>query len=621
MVTKRERNKFRQEIKIAENVVETQENKMWNKTKEFYKGNQYPHIDTDKNFDKMAVNLIFSNVASQLPSLTFTAPEYEVNPPTAEAMLNPNKARTKELRAKIMQKILNKQRQKQEFRKHFQLATLDSLLSLGILKTYVKKIKAPNPKAGETVIDFDTNKPVMEDGEPVKEPEKVTVDTKYKVNRVRPENFLIDPRAGNFLESADWMAEKIFMPTSEARKRFNDSDIPSVKKIDKDIKGDSLNYSSPVRGIDEKQEEELNMSVIYEVWDTKQKRKFYMSRNVQDKAYKSSRIPDSYTDFEDDSPYVPIKHHEIPDQFYPLPDIHPQIQIQQSYNKARNDVNDYRDQFKQKFFIQSGALDPDEEQKLSSSKLGEIIRMDQNPNTNMPVASVPQPSSVPSQIVQSLQLDKQDLQEVSGITELQRGGRDTQGQKATQSILANQSSQAKMNWKLMHITNAANKVGNKLLKLIQNNKKIGGVLKIEGGERLAGEDREARKNFIRFTPNDLQGEFDVEAKWGSSRPNNKQGEKQEFMEAMRLISSFPQILQHMDSRELAKEFAKHFPFSQRVMSQRPQTEEAFRNQGGGANDSEDQGEAGRTNSRTTPNPRTSQQGIQDVQDQIRGGIG
>lgn len=606
-------DEWKTEIGIAEANVEEQHNNVWEKTRDFYKGNHAPPGKNEEEF--LSVNFIFSNITSQMPNLTYTSPDYNLVP---EGMFT----RIEELRsakdkAELQEKILNKETGDLNFKRNLQLATLDSMLSLGILKVYHRTEMGKNPKAGQPMLNSDGSQKTDSDGNELTHPERIPVDVDFVMKRVQPENFLVDPRAGNFLSSASWVAEKNIIKTSDAQKKFNDSSIEADEHLDTDITGSTLDIDNRVTGIDQKdvQDEQLKMTTVYEVWNTKDNMRFYLIKG-KNKKYKETEIPKEYQESCDGTPYVTIKHHEIPNKFYPIPDVFPATQINLNYDLARNQINNYRKQFVQKFWLQKGVVADDQLEKLQSGELGEVIETESNPNANPPARATQSPN-VPQSVINSIELDIQDIRRVSGITQSQLGAADT-GTQATQSLIAQQSSNSKMQWKLMNITDSMGKVGEKMLRLIQNRKVKTGFLPTP---------KSPDSDFIKFQKQDLSGDFEVNAEFGSTRPDDEATQQQKFQSAIQLIANVPQLLQHFDTKELAKLMAEHFPISKTALRAKPDPM-AFQSQGGsggvggeGSRGAQPQAQqlqemAGQSNA----SPQNSQQGnLQQLIQSIEGG--
>ena len=620
MVTKNERSNFRKEIKIAEHNVEEQENQVWETTREFYKGNHKP--DSWQGDDFLVVNFIHSNIVSQMPALTFTAPEFSVKPGGHISTDSQTELSVMKERAMVMEDVMNQQKDQNEYQQHFRLVTLDSLLSIGIFKVYHKVNMGKNPKAGEPKLDDDGDVIRDHDGNIVTENDTIPTNTEFHVDRVKPENFLVDPRTGNFLESASWVAERVMMKTDIARRKFGDDSIPAVGKLNSDIEGDRLEFRSPVKGLNRHSDisdDKLNMSVMYEVYDTENNRRFYLAKGLEEKVFKEKKIPKQYLKFPDKTPYVPLKHHEIPDNFYPIPDVFPAAQINLSYDMARNQINQYRKQFVTKYFVQEGALEPSERRKLESNQMGGTIETKGNPNSNLPIFQF-DPPSVPSAVFDSINLDKQDIREVSGITGEQTGG--SSGERlASQSILKNRASNSKLQWKLLNIKEAAEKVGKKLMALIQE-------YRVQPGTIFNSNNFE--EEAMRFEPESLQGDFELEVAFGSTQPDDKATEQQKFLNAIQTIAQFPPILQHFNTRELAEEFTKHFPVSRSSINNNPDPQiQQMMQQGGqggsgGASTQRSAGQGGQAQAganQPQPADNGNESQLDQIVNRIQGGIG
>jgi len=612
-ISERDVIEFRDEIQIAKNRMKQQKEKIWDKCRDFYVGNHKPAAWSGRDHDFITVNLIFSNIVSQMPFLSFKSPKYSASTAESVKLEDPNKIKQANRQADIVAAKLNHERKKQDFREHFQLGVLDSFFAFGCYKVMHKVQTKPNPRAGEPKLQ-DDGTPIFKSGEPVLEADEVPKSTDFIVRRVRPENFLIDPQAGNFISSARWVAERIPMRTREARKKFDDNTIPSIGQIDENNRG-LFNHIKSIfdRQPEQGEESSLQMSVVYEIWDRQNERKFYMVEGKENKVYKETRIPDDYLENEDKTPYCILKYYEVPDDFYPIPDVFPQLSLNLSYDISRSQINQYRKQSILKILAQKGAVDENELEKLESNKAFELIFTEANPNINPPFSFM-KPPSIPAGVFEHLNLDADDLRKVSGVTREMQGTPQA-NQKATQSLLTNQSAKDKGSWKQMKIANVASKIGRKMLILIKNRIKQGGTVKIEGPDGIT---------YQQYLPEDFQGNFEIDVEYGSGRPKNDEAEKTDFMQAMTMITQVPQLLRHFDTASIAEEFTRHFPIAKVALREEPD-QTAFQGQegggsGGGGDTMADRGTR-ELHGANAPGPSPNQQGMMTTQRNMQGGLG
>lgn len=613
-MNKRERKEFRTEIKIAEERMKRHKKNMWDPCRDFYKGKHKPDSWQGRDSDFITVNLIFSNIVSQMPYLTFEAPKFQATPAESAYLDSSEKLRKAEKKADIVAAKLNHERKKQEFRRHFELGVLDAFFAFGCFKVFHRVNTRKNPNAGDPKTHDDGTPITDDEGNIQLQPDVVPAHTEFVVNRVKPENFLIDPHAGNLISSAKWVAERIPMRTSEAREMLGDRNIEPIGKVEADKKGilDKMKSLFSNNKSEDDEFESLDVSVVYEVWDRKENRVFYMVHGIDDKVYKERPIPKDYRKTPNKTPYCLLKYYEVPDEFYPIPDVFPQLPLNLSYDLSRSQINQYRKQAIAKVLVQKGAIDEHEMQKFQSNKAFEMIKTETNPNQENPLSFI-DPPSIPAGVFEHLQIDQQDLRKMSGVTQEMQGTQDQQ-QLATQSLLANEAAQDKAGWKQRKIGDVANDIGRKMLTLMQNRIKRGGTIKMvsDTGEK-----------YQEYKPDDLEGKFEIDVEYGSGIPENEAAQRDRFMQAMSIVAENPNLLQWFDEQKLAEQFTRFFPVAksslrdeanQQVLEQHSPGEEG----GGTAGMDELQrafgGQAG-------PGPEPGQQGLRTTQRNMMGGMG
>lgn len=543
-----EKERFEQEIEIAEDVVE-EEKKIWDICRDFYKGNHQDGAvdsgylgDDEEESDFMSVNLIFSNMTTDLAQLAFNSPQWNLKPRGTLGMDKEDLLK-KQLRANLLEELMNYHSQKQEYKKHQKLGTIDSKVSLGIFKVFnnIDSDKREKPVMQE-------GEPVIEDGEQKMKFEENVKNQEFSVKRVRPEFFLIDPRAGNFIESASWVAEKIPMRTSKAQEKFDDGTIESDRTfnpIDEGSDDQDKSLKDYFDSVDSEMEvsKEFKQTMVYEVWDRENDRWFYL---CDGKVYNVKDIPEEYQ-ATDGVPYVPLRYHLVPNKFYPIPDVWPQIDIQHSYNMARTALNSFRKMMIPKFAVNIQAFeDENEVMKLESKKTGEVIKLSRDPESALVPIQLP---SLPSGIFETMSSDLRNMTNVSGITSTQRG--DLQSDvTATQSQQAMNSSKNKSQWKRSAIIDTFTMIGRKLKNLIQSRMATGGVIKITGP---------AGQFWVDYSKEDIKGEFDVEVNYGSGQNMDEATERSQILEVLQLLSSVPPLLKQFHLPRLAENLVDLFP--------------------------------------------------------------
>lgn len=538
-LSKKEKERYLQEINIAEKIID-EEKKIWDLCRKYYKGNQ-----NENNIDDFQhTNFVMSSIETDMPNYTFNSPKWNTEPESTLGMSG-DELVEKQIRAKLTEEIMNHHAERHGYWKHQQLGVLDAELSIGYWKVFLN-IETTDE---EVPVMVDNEPKFDEEGNVLTETDEKVHSQKFSVKRVKPEYLLVDPRTGNFLESAQWVAEKKPMKVDKARKKFGDGMIQADRTfnpMEDDGEGDSENKD--LQTLVEADSEmaitdSLDQVWVYEVWDRENQRFFYI---VDEKIYKVNDIPEEYRSM-DSLPYVALKFKDVPNRWYPIPNVWPQIPINKTYNMAKTALHKYRVQMIPKYLANVQAFeDEDEIDKLQSRNTGEILRVESNAEG----AVVPAPiAELPTEVFQEMSTDLRDFRIVSGTTRAQMGDPDPDV-TATQSNFSNQVSKTKSGWKKAKVRNAFTEIGMKLQKLIKHRMKTGGVKKIAGP---AGE------YWVKYKPDDIKGEYNVSVEFGSVQPMDEGTERAQLLEFMQVISSNPALLKQFHMPRLAEKVVEIAP--------------------------------------------------------------
>lgn len=460
----------------------------WDTFINLFKGNQVKPFQINP---RVVVNLVFSNARTLLPALYTFDPHFIIKP----------RRRQDVKLAPIVEALINYEWKELSAKKQVRRAILDAyLLGYGIIKVgwQFETIKADDKEVG-----------LLENNEYIKEDQPFIL-------RISPRKFIIDTKALD-LETAAWVAEEI-------KKPIRDVKADPKYRHTRDLKGSKVEIGEGV--------EETEVT-LYEIWDKKHGRLRVIAEG-HDEFIRDEDLP--YAAMEG-FPYEMLFFNEVPDELFPVPDVSQYEQLQDEVNRNRTAMVNHIKRFVRVLLYQKGIITEEEADQIMKAEDAEILCV-----TDINAAKFLEYAVTPPDWYNMDALLKGDVQMVSGITELQRGGA-SDAKTATEASIKNLYTQSRTGDYLDLIETWLSNVARKLIQLMQENMEASDVSIITGEElmKLGLVESEEEANLWQFSREEIQGEYRVTVEAGSTSQAANTMKIKQHLDTYNLLANAPEV--------------------------------------------------------------------------------
>jgi len=523
-------------------------NKKWRETfriddlDKYWEGNQKPDWWVEKFF--MPINLIFSNIQSQMDSLKAATPRYNVRPARTYSSM-PGASEQLDAQASVREALLNYTVREKAVKRECAKALLDAYVAFGVVKTFYTPYHIENPKKGRVI-----------DG--AMEPDVLLIAESFNVSRRNPSDIRFDPYADS-LENIKWVAERIEFTVEEVKnnKLFkNTEDIKAyearVEEKEEERKrkqgdmtstpmtgGNSSISATSLRGDREK------IIQVWEIYDIENGRLICIAEG-HDKELRDDPMPDGI----EDHPYVFLWFIDRRNSPYPIPDIWNQVGPQDEYNVTRNQIMLHRRRFNRKYTRQKGMIDNDEAAKLEDPYDGIIIEVKGAGDIIRPIKDAPLDQAV----YFDTQMLRNDFMTVAG--ENVPDAEIAKIEKASVANLISNQQERRKRGKLAVMQDFYNSIARKLMLLYEQEMTIPTAIAISGVEG---------QMWKQIEPGDLTGgfgEFQYEVDTSSLTPINPEMERASWVGFMQFVQMNPIL---MSNPILVKKTSKMFGVEDKII--------------------------------------------------------
>lgn len=519
---------------------------LWGRMTDLYRGK---HFDTVSREDRIAVNVAFGTINVIYPSVSVNYPKVTVNPTRPEFVLP----------AETAEGMTNYYWKHHNFHEPFRRATKDFLIiGHGWLKVGWR-YKEQEQALGEDdrtalfeqqvaeATEFATAQPALAGDLPtddeiaanLPETQVVVVEDRPFVERVSPYDMYVDPEA-TCLEDADWIAQRIIRPLSEAKadKRYSPS---ARRKLVSDHVAATQHERKREKG-NKHDDPDTERTTVWEFYDLRGGTISIFGEGSDEFLVDPRPMPYAYG-----QPYVMMSNYDVPDEFYPLGDLEAIEPLQQELNKTRSQMMNARKHFARKYLYKESAFGPEGRQALESDiDMTMVPVADEQTPFNELIALMPQ-ATIPPEIYNHSSIIEDDISQVSGVSEYQRGQVPETRRTATEAAIISDSVNARAADKLAIIEKKIAEVGRKVTQLCQQ------FLTGDHVIRVMGEDNAV--SWLQFDREAIQGEFDFEVEAGSTQPMNETARRQQ---AVAMLNSLgPLIGMVIDPFKIAAHVLQH----------------------------------------------------------------
>lgn len=312
-----------------------------------------------------------------------------------------------------------------------------------------------------------------------------------------------------------WIAQRIVKPTEMVKKQYGVKAIgltggPHPSLNENEYKASAF-------------KSDLNFSTLWELHDISE-RKIYTLAEGHDRYLKD---PQDWPDYVAEFPFRMLSWNQVPDSAFPLSDIQPfEPQIKEKIKFLGMAINHLKRNSRQ-LLIKKGSISPKEQDKLEKGIDGSMIEVKTNGNpaeAAQPLAYAPMP---PETFTVLNRLDE-IINSVGGQPASDRGApQRTISRTEDELIMIKEGSKSRTTRKLNRFEDHIEMGAKDLIGYMQANFDIEQVIKITGETpqdiiQAFGSNYDPATKTIKFSKQDIQGQYEVDVQAGSTLPLDKE---------------------------------------------------------------------------------------------------
>lgn len=470
----------------------------WRRLVDLYKGKHYDHYSDE---DRMLINITFSTVNIISPAISVNYPKITVN------ANNPDNAAN----AVIAETVVNYWWKYKDIRSEFRRAVKDLLIvGHGWIKTGYRFVE--EEVVGEEGDDSDP----VEGGQA--QTNTVVLQDEPFAERVSPFDVFVDPDATS-MKDVKWIAQRIRRPIGEVKtdKRYSkvareNVEIAAVRRYSDDPSRRKVYDSSQ------------GYAEIWEYYDLVNRKMAVFTEDGEHFLIKPTAIPFAFG-----HPFVMLRNHDVPDQFYPIGDLEQIEPLQRELNETRSQMMNHRKKYSRKYLYKESAFDQLGRTALESDDDNTMVPVVSDESINSVVAPFPAVIDPPEFYNQS-QVITNDIERITGLPEFMTGGIPEIRRTATEVSAIQDAANARTSDKLSIVEIAIGEVAKRMLILAQQ------FMTGEQVVRIMGKDGEPV--WVQYDRDYLSGNFDFEVVGGSTQPNNEAARRQQALQMVDAMAPF-----------------------------------------------------------------------------------
>jgi hypothetical protein len=502
----------------------------------------------------VSVNVLLSNVRAKLPFLFYQDPELLVRPKRPNAPQD---------QAALVKGISLYYLKQQKARDKINRAILDGLLqSRGIIKTgYSTRTvrSAPQPKKGG-----DPKEPFFgkrKRGRPRKDSSSLDQMPPLRImhegptlTHVSPRRFLTHPDAKFPIDDhARWVCHMSVKPLELVRidERFDEKfrkEVKATERTKEHTPGTQAGMTNLHQfGADEQSRDPMSQFVVlYEVWEkTRREVLVFAEGNFNLGAARVRDWPFTGMPGYPFSMYVPL---EVPETFEAMTELDPIINQVEEMDHFRTMQARHLARFKRFYEVTAEAMDHDELDKLRVREDGDYVisNREDGGRSIFPVEDAP----IPIDGFRFVGDIKNDISEVSGVSELRKQGQGT-SRTATEASIVDQVQQSRGVFDRQVVDDFVLDMIEKKHKICQQWLPTDLAIEIIGP---LGADWVSP-----VEPRMIEGDFDFQIIPGSTQPPNNALLRAEAIQLIQLVAGIPHFVNSIEWREVLRMILETFP--------------------------------------------------------------
>ena len=514
--------------------------------------NRYGYEELNSYSDIVAPNMVFSTVNVIVPSIVVSYPKITVTATRPEY----------EEASTIVEGVANYHWRHYDVHQEFRAAVKDfSIIGHGWCKTtweYEERLDVwpleEWQRAAEealAAVEFERQQAIAQGGSaddfPTDDeviaaiPKRKTTIVKDNpiVERVSPFDVYVDPNAVRVKDAA-WIAQRMYMPLAKAQKQTKWD-----KTARERMKGVTMREAK--EGVDvtyESEERSTNTDyvVVWEYYDLVENTVGTIADGADRWLSKPEPIP-----FVFNNPFVMLANYEVPEKLYAIGDVEAIAPLQMELAMTRTRMVNDRKRFRRMYMVRSGDIGTEGMESMRGSDDNAIIDVEGERPFGELIAPV-QTTSLPPEFYNQTAMILDDINMVSGVSEYQRGSVAEIRRTATEAAMIQDASNARAADKLSIVERAIGEVAQRLVQLSQQ------FITQERVASIAGQD--GAMQWIPYTKEAIQGEFDYSVEAGSTQPQNETQRRQAAMQMMDAMSPFIEM-GVVDARKIAEHVLKN----------------------------------------------------------------
>ena len=469
----------------------------WKRMNDLYRGK---HFDDYKNEDQMLINISFSTINTISPSISVNYPKITVS------AVNPDNA----AQAVIAEAVVNYWWKKRDIRTEFRRAVKDMLaFGHGWIKVGYRFVE--EQIEGESEISDTAN-----GGE--SQPVTIIREDSPFAERVSINDVFVDPDATS-MRDIKWIAQRIRRPLADVK-----ADKRYVKAAREQVQTMAVSRYADDPSRKKIHDTNEGYAEIWEFYDVSANMMCVFCENCDQFLVKPMKMPYSFG-----QPFVMLRNYDVPDYFYPMGDLEAIEPLQLELNETRTQMMNHRKKFSRKYLYKESAFDQIGRSALESDDDNVMVPVISDEPLGGVVSSFPAVINPPEFYNQTGQI-LGDIERVSGVTELQRGGVSEIRRTATEVSSVVDAANARTSDKLAIVEQAIAEVGRRMIALAQQ------FMVGEQVARVTGRDGEPV--WVNFDRDYLAGDFDFDVAAGSTQPNNESFKRQMALQMVDAMAPF-----------------------------------------------------------------------------------
>ncbi len=315
-----------------------------------------------------------------------------------------------------------------------------------------------------------------------------------------------------------WMAQRIVKPLWEVKKAYkNARNLEGVKNPDVD---DDTYKKSMYK-------DDIKVAVLWEVWDAKERHVFLLAEGMEDRYLEK---PHSWPDYLVDFPFLMYWDFAVPGRDRPMSAIAPwEPQILEHMILVGMAIN-HAKRWNRQLFIKGGTVDENALDKFERGDDGAVITV--NGSLEEGSFKFADFGQLPTDFYLLMDRLSSIKRNVNGQPEFNQGGVTKTGTRTIGELqLMEKGASNRQDRKVDRFETHCENIARQMMAHLKANFDFDQSVKITGETpqdviQALGENFDPITKSVKFTPEDIEGEYDVEVKSGSTLPLNKETKAQ-----------------------------------------------------------------------------------------------